>query len=80
MVAWLAITFVGLLWGFAYNWPDNVHIDYGFPLTWATNTTSTIAGPADIWSVNLFNLLVDLMFWLGMMVAVVGVMLHKLKT
>jgi len=79
MVVWLSVTFVSLLWGVDYSWPDNAHIDYGFPLTWATNTTSTIAGPANLWSVNLFNLFVDLVFWYGIMISVVAATLHELK-
>ena len=77
MVIWLAVTIAALMLGFTYNWPDNVHIDYGLPLAWATNTTSTIVGPANLWSVNLFNLFVDLAFWFGIMIAIVAVMLYK---
>ena len=77
MVIWLALTIAALMFGLTYNWPDNVHIDYGLPLAWATNTTSTILGPANLWSVNLFNLLADLVFWLGIMIAIVAVLLYK---
>ena len=80
MVVWLVVTALALLLGFTYNWPDNVHVNYGLPLTWATNTISTFAGPADLWSVNVSNLLVDLVLWLGIMTAVVATMLYKLKT
>ena len=79
MVIWSAVTAATLTWGFNYNWPDNVHVDYGLPLTWATNTTSTIVGPTNLWSVNLFNLLVDLVFWLGIMVAAVAVIFYKFE-
>ena len=79
MVIWLAVTIAVLVLGFTYNWPDNTHIDYGLPLTWATNTTSTVVGPANLWSVNLFNLLVDLVFWLGIMIAIVAVVLYKME-
>lgn len=71
MIIWSIVTAVALTWGLNYNWPDNVHVDYGLPLVWATNTTSTLIGPADLWSVNLVNLLVDLTFWLGIMIAAV---------
>lgn len=77
MVIWLAVTIAALILGLPYNWPDNTHVDYGLPLTWATNTTSTIVGPVNLWSVNLFNLFVDLVFWLGIMIAIVAVMLYK---
>ncbi len=80
MVIWLVVTVLALLWGFTINWPDNVHVDYGLPLTWATNTISTIAGPANLWSVSVSNLLVDLVLWLGTMTIVVAAMVYKLKS
>jgi len=79
MVVWLIVTTAALTLGLSYNWPDNVHTDYGLPLTWATNTTSTIAGPANLWNVNMLILLVDLTFWLGIMITAVTTMLYKLK-
>jgi hypothetical protein len=79
-IIWFALTALALLWGFTYNWPDFRHVDYGLPLTWATNTLSTIAGPANLWNVNISNLLVDLAFWLGILTAVVAALLYKLRT
>lgn len=79
MLIWAALTAVALLFGFTYNWPDFVHVDYGLPLTWATNTLSTFAGPANTWSVDLSALTLDLVFWLGIMTAAVAVLLYKLK-
>jgi hypothetical protein len=79
MFVWAFLTATALLWGFRYDWPDNVHVDYGLPLTWGTNTVSTIAGPADLWDVNVSNLMVDLIFWLAIIVAAVALMLFKLK-
>jgi hypothetical protein len=75
MVVWTIVTVSALLWGFPYNWPDNVHIDYGLPLVWGTNTTSTITGPANLWSISTFNLLIDLVFWLSIMIAATAVLL-----
>ncbi len=80
MIIWIAVTVLALLWGVTYNWPDYVHVDYGVPLTWATNTLSTFAGPADLWSVNISNMLIDLLFWLGIMIAIVTALLYKLKS
>ena len=80
MIIWSVVTAVALTWGLNYNWPDNVHVDYGLPLAWATNTTSTIVGPADLWSVNLVNLLIDLVFWLGTMIAVVAATFLKIDS
>ena len=77
---WIVVTSFALLSGFNYNMPDFVHVDYGVPLTWATNTLSTIAGPANLWTVTIYNLLLDLIFWLGTMAVIVAVMVWKLKT
>ena len=76
LLVWIFVICLGLLGGFTYNWPDNVHIDYGLPLNWGTNTLSTFVGPVDDWSVNIFNLFVDLIFWLGTMTTVVAVLLQ----
>jgi hypothetical protein len=79
MVVWAFLTVAALLWGFRYDWPDFVHVDYGLPLTWGTNTLSTIAGPANLWDINVSNLMVDLIFWLAIIVVAVALMLYKLK-
>ena len=78
MLIWTFVTFFALLFGFTYNWPDYVHVDYGLPLTWGTNTLSTFAGPVDQWSINTVNLLIDLVFWLGIMTTAVAALLYKL--
>jgi hypothetical protein len=79
MVVWSFLTAVALLWGLRYDWPDFVHVDYGLPLTWATNTLSTIAGAANLWEVNVSNLTVDLTLWLAIVVAGAALMLYRLK-
>lgn len=79
LLVWIIVTCLAILVGFAYNWPDYVHVDYGLPLTWGTNTLSTFAGPVDNWSVSILNLFVDLIFWLGTMTTVVAVLLYKLQ-
>ena len=79
MIIWNAVTSLALLFGFTYNLPDFVHVDYGMPLTWATNTLSTFAGPVDQWTVNTLNLLTDLIFWLGIMTAAMAALLYKLE-
>lgn len=79
MVVWVVLTTTALLWGFYYDWPDFVHVDYGLPLTWATNTLSTFAGSANLWDVNVSNLLVDLIFWLAIMIFAVALLHYKLK-
>lgn len=79
LVVWVFVTCLALLVGFTYNWPDYVHVDYGLPLTWGANALSTFVGPVDNWSVNILNLLVDLIFWLGIMTTIVAVLLYKLQ-
>lgn len=79
LIAGFVVTIFALLWGFMYDWPDFVHVDYGVPLTWATNTLSTIAGPANLWEVNISNLLIDLVFWFSIITIIVAVLLYKLK-
>ncbi|UCH58007.1 MAG: hypothetical protein JSV18_03670 [Candidatus Bathyarchaeota archaeon] len=61
------ITIAAITLGVPYNWPDNYHVRHGFPLVWGTHTLSTIAGPADIWSVSVAALVIDLILWLGLM-------------
>ena len=79
MAIWIVVIAVGVLFGFNYNWPDYGHVDYGIPLNWATNTLSTIAGPAKRWNVNISNLLIDIVFWLVIMTAIVAILIYKIK-
>ncbi|NVM56046.1 MAG: hypothetical protein HWN66_20275 [Candidatus Helarchaeota archaeon] len=60
------VALIALTWGVRYDWPDNVHVRYGLPLTWGTHTLATIAGPANTWRVNFVNLILDLLFWLAL--------------
>lgn len=60
------------------NWPDYLHVNYGAPLVWATHTLNTIAGPVDVWRVDLQSLTIDLLFWLGLML--VFVIVSTLRT
>ncbi|MFB0499699.1 MAG: hypothetical protein ACETWO_00240 [Candidatus Hadarchaeaceae archaeon] len=65
-----AAAFFAMTWGFRYDWPDFVHVDYGLPFKWGTNTLSTIIGPPEApWSVDVAGLQLDLIFWLGLIVA-----------
>lgn len=68
--AWVAASVAVMTYGTQLNWPDYVHVDFGFPMTFATHTLNTIAGPADYWDVNLNGLIVDLFFWLGGVIAI----------
>ena len=62
------ITVIAVTWSNQIDWPDAVHIDYGFPFVWATQTTSTIAGAVNIWAVDIAALTMNLVLWLGIIV------------
>ena len=66
---WALASVATMTWGTLVNWPDYLHSNYGFPLTFATHTLDTIAGPVDKWTVDISALSVDLSFWLLGMVA-----------
>jgi hypothetical protein len=68
------ITVLAMVSGVQYDWPDNVHTDYGMPLTYATHTTSTFVGPADLWSVDIGALAINLTLWLGTLTAATAIM------
>ena len=62
------ITILATTYGNQVDWPDNVHIDYGFPFVWATQTLSTIVGAVNIWAVDITALTMNLALWLGLLV------------
>ena len=79
----LATTMIlaGLLMAFHYDWPDFVHTNYGVPLPWAVHTESTIAGPASIWSVDVTNMIANIVIWAVLslvMVTVIDALKRKL--
>jgi len=67
--AWLipsvvaAVGIAAFVYGSPYVVPDLGFLTYGFPFTWGVHTTMTIAGPADMWTVNLGYLTIDLISW-----------------
>ena len=63
------VTVLAITFSIRFDWPDFVHDSYGLPLTWGINTLSTLEGPVDIWSVNILNLGLDLLLWLGLILA-----------
>jgi len=73
---WSTLTIPTLTWGVMFDWPDYVHVNHGFPMVWATHVLSTIAGPVDVWRVDIPALLINLIFWLGSMAAGVIVIIH----
>jgi hypothetical protein len=62
---WAVAATVAIAWGTFFNWPDFVHFSYGFPLTFATHTTSTLVGAVDTWSLDIGALASDILFWSG---------------
>jgi Na+-transporting NADH:ubiquinone oxidoreductase subunit NqrB len=78
LVAWAILTILAVSWGIRYDWPDNVHMEYGLPIVWATFTTSTIVGPVNIWTVDIPSLAMDLSLWLGMMLIGASIMFYIL--
>lgn len=74
----MAVIFA-MAFGITYNWPDFLHTNYGFPLVWGTHTLNTIAGPIDKWNVDILNLALDLVFWLGAMVASISIVESYLR-
>ena len=76
LVAWAVLTIFAVTEGTRFDWPDYVHIDYGLPLVWGTQTLNTIVGPVNLWNVDITALMMDLAFWLGIMLIVVSIMLY----
>jgi hypothetical protein len=71
------LTLIGVGWGVKYDWPDFVHVDYGFPAKWATHTLITFTGPADQWAVNPAMLLIDIALW--QTILIVGIIILEMK-
>ncbi len=65
LIAMSVVIVLALTLPVTYNWPDFVHVKYGFPLTWGVHTLITIQGPVDVWDVNVSSLVIDLLIWLG---------------
>ena len=76
MILWTIVVALVVTWGNRLDWPDNVHVDYGFPLVWSTNTLSTIVGPVDLWTVDIATLTMNLVLWSGIMVAATTILLY----
>ena len=73
------LTILAMSWGNKFDWPDNVHIDYGFPLTWSTQTLSTIIGPVNLWTVDLTALILNLTIWLTITLITTTILLYLLN-
>ncbi len=78
-IVWIVTSLIGMAHGTLLNWPDFVHVIYGFPLTFATHTLNTIAGPVDKWSVDIVAFAADMAFWLSGMIAIFGISAYYQK-
>ncbi|HJX23387.1 MAG TPA: hypothetical protein VJ574_03135 [Candidatus Bathyarchaeia archaeon] len=75
----LVLCLIAVTLGFTLNVPDLLRVDYGWPLAWGMHTMSTIAGPVDIWKVNVIALAIDLLIWFAVVAAANWVWLIKSK-
>ncbi|MCW3998314.1 MAG: hypothetical protein NWF10_07085 [Candidatus Bathyarchaeota archaeon] len=76
LTIWMILTILFMTWGTRYDWPDNVHVDYGFPFTWSTQTLSTIVGSVNLWTVDIAALILNLILWLGILLISTAVLLY----
>jgi len=79
LTALASLTVLAVTWRTRFDWPDNVHVDYGFPLVWSTQTLSTIVGPANLWTVDTMVLMIDIAFWLAIMLIISPLLLYILN-
>lgn len=74
---WSLLTIASLSIGQLHEWPDFVHVRYGFPLTYAVHTISTIAGPADFWFVDINMLVVNMTLYASGLVAGIALLTRR---
>ena len=63
------VAIIGIAYGRLFSVPDATSRLYGLPLRWGVHQLVTIAGPVDIWSVNVTYLVFDLTFWMLVLLA-----------
>lgn len=61
---------VALTYGWTTSYPDNVNVSFGLPLRWGTHQLITIAGPVDMWRVDVTALFLDVVVWVGLIILV----------
>ncbi|MEM2987948.1 MAG: hypothetical protein QXK26_02760 [Candidatus Bathyarchaeia archaeon] len=76
VILWSFITTIAITLGIEHIWPDYVHVDYGYPITWGVHTLNTFHGPVDIWRVNVTALCIDLAVWLTALVIGLFIILY----
>lgn len=71
---------IGLLaisWGSTYSVPDLEEVKYGFPLIWGRHLLNTITGPVDKWYIDYNSMVIDLVFWFGVIILALSISLYK---
>ena len=63
------VAIIGIAYGRLFSVPDAVSRLYGLPLRWGVHQLVSIAGPVDVWSVNVTYLVFDLTFWMLVLLA-----------
>ena len=63
------VAIIGIAYGRLFSVPDATSRLYGLPLRWGVHQLVTIAGPVDVWSVNVTYLVFDLTFWMLVLLA-----------
>lgn len=76
LAIWMILTILFMTWGTRYDWSDNVHVDYGVPFVWSTNTLSVITGAVNLWTVDITALIMNLGLWLGIMLIIESVLIY----
>jgi len=76
LIIWSILTILAVTWGTKFDWPDAVHVDYGVPLVWSTQTLSTIVGSVNLWIVDISALILNFIFWLGLMLSITSILLY----
>ena len=62
------ILIFALTYGRPLSLPGNISTLYGLPLTWGIHTMSTIAGPADNWTISIPYIMTDLVLWVVILI------------
>ncbi|MFH2112372.1 MAG: hypothetical protein ABIJ47_14065 [Candidatus Bathyarchaeota archaeon] len=77
-VALGVLLMAALTYGWTTSYPDNVNVSYGLPLRWGTHQLITIAGPVDVWRVDVTALFIDLVVW-GALMIVIPIFMERRK-
>jgi hypothetical protein len=59
---------VSVSYGRPHNMPDNIQRLHGLPLTWGIHQIATITGPVDFWIIRILYLIIDMFFWLFLVI------------